>query len=366
MATGKDDAKSALAGNDLATEFISMPEQEAAQLARDHFGLDGRLTRLATEKDDTFRLTDSAGRRYILKIANPAEPYDEIALQVDLLDWLRRQDDSLPVPAVVPNRQGQSMTSLADAAGQRRWLRLLTYLPGTPLDSVAATAAQRERVGEVLGRLRLAMARFDHPAARRTLLWDVKNLAELQPLLAAVQDDQQRDLLQRGLARFLSLAPRIQALPCQVLHNDFSQSNIIVDAASRDFVTGIIDFGDTVYTAVAVDVATALLNQLPRDAAQNPPADLFSAGRDLLRGYLRHAELSREELALLPDLVLGRVVARALITLWRAQRFPDNARYILRNTEPGWGQLRWLLDHAGDALAHTFITMIPSSGEQHD
>ncbi|MFC3395392.1 hypothetical protein [Brenneria rubrifaciens] len=132
------------------------------------------------------------------------------------------------------------------------------------------------------------------------------------------------------------------------------------------FVTGIIDFGDAVYTAVAVDVSTALLNQLPRDVAANPPDDLFAAGRDLLRGYLRQAVLSREELALLPHLVMGRVIARALITLWRARRFPDNARYILRNTEPGWGQLAWLLARPADTLSQTFMSMIPSSGVKHD
>jgi hydroxylysine kinase len=36
-------------------------------------------------------------------------------------------------------------------------------------------------------------------------------------------------------------------------------------------------------------------------------------------------------------------VARALISTHRAARFPANAPYLLRNTEPGWAQLDWFL-----------------------
>ncbi|MFC3395390.1 phosphotransferase [Brenneria rubrifaciens] len=218
-----------LAGHDLATGFVNMGEAEAVALARCHFGIAGQVRRLATEKDDTFRLTDAAGRQYILKVANPAEPIAEIALQVELLSFLHQTDVALPVPAAIPDMQGRAMVEMTDAAGQRRCVRLLTYLDGTPLDSVVASARQREKVGEVLARLRLAMAGFEHPAAHRTLLWDVQHLASLQPLLATVEDAERRQLLERGMARFLGFSPRIRALPCQVLHNDFSQSNIIVD-----------------------------------------------------------------------------------------------------------------------------------------
>ena len=129
-----------------------------------------------------------------------------------------------------------------------------------------------------------------------------------------------------------------------------SKSNIIVDHAAARFVQGIIDFGDAVHTAVATDVATALLNQLPRQVPPDPDADLFADGRDLLRGYLSVADLTGTERATIPYLVLGRVIARALITSYRAALLPSNAAYILRNTPPGWGQLRWFRDQPDDRL----------------
>ncbi len=40
----------------LAAPYVSMSEAEAVELARARFGIDGRATRFATEKDDTFRI----------------------------------------------------------------------------------------------------------------------------------------------------------------------------------------------------------------------------------------------------------------------------------------------------------------------
>jgi Ser/Thr protein kinase RdoA (MazF antagonist) len=76
----------------------------------------------------------------------------------------------------------------------------------------------------------------------------------------------------------------------------------------------------------------------------------------VLRGYLDVADLTAAELAAIPYLVMGRVVARALITLYRAELMPDNARYILRNTEPGWAQLRWFLRQTDDRLESILLS----------
>ena len=66
----------------------------------------------------------------------------------------------------------------------------------------------------------------------------------------------------------------------------------------------------------------------------------------MLDGYRARADLTPAELRLIPHLVMARVVARALISTHRAAQFPANAPYLLRNTEPGWAQLDWFLDHS--------------------
>ena len=345
-----DTANSFVAGGSLSAASQRISNQEALTLARTHFDIEGRVKRLDTEKDDTFRLTSRDGRNYILKIANAAEDPREISFQIDLLAHVAAVDPSLPVPRVVPDREHRLQFSYASSAGQQREVHLLTYLEGIPLSEVATGAREREKVGEVLGLLRAAMAGYAHAADSREIAWDVKHLLKLAPLVGEIVDPARRAMIESGLDRFASITDRLARCRTQVLHNDFSKSNIVVDTADANFVTGIIDFGDAVRTAVVIDVATALLNQLPAQDCE----DLFASGHDLLRGYLRVTDLTDEELSLLPHLVMARAVARALLTFWRARLFPDNSPYIMRNTDQGWHQLAWFMARSMDQISNEF------------
>ncbi len=64
-----------------------------------------------------------------------------------------------------------------------------------------------------------------------------------------------------------------------------------------------------------------------------------------------HTPLTAAELNLLPDLILGRVVARIIISEWRAERFPENRAYVLRNTPRAREHLHRLLSIPGEQTA---------------
>jgi Ser/Thr protein kinase RdoA (MazF antagonist) len=337
----------------LQTAHSPVREAEAVEVLDRQWGITGRAHRLASEKDDTFAVAQDGERRFTLKVSNPAEDVDEVDFEVQLLRHVAQSGYRVPVPAVLADRDGQAISTVTDRTGVPRLARLMTFIPGTVLDATDSTPIEREAVGRVLARLRHATQSFTHRADRRVIAWDVRHLPELTPLLDAVTDSEHRQLLIAGIDRFLRIAPVLARQRCQVLHNDFSRSNIIVAHDDPEFVRGVIDFGDAVYTGVAVDVSTALLNQLPTGPHNRDVDDLFADGRDLLRGYLSVADLTGEELELIPHLVMGRVIARALITVHRARLVPANAEYILRNTEPGWGQLRWFLDRSFERVTES-------------
>lgn len=346
----------------LTASFVNLSEEEAGHLLHARYGVRGLPVRVATEKDDTFLVDADDGRSVVFKVANPSETFQEIDFQTALMQHASARDGSLPLPKVINDTAGASISEIVDAAGQRRLARLMTQLPGTPLDKTSSTPSQRRKIGEVLGRLRLATADFSHPGDGRPLAWDVRHATRLSGLVEFIPDRVHRATLEAALDRIGTLQPRVDTLRTQVLHNDFSKSNIIVNHQKSEFVTGIIDFGDAVRTAIAIDVSTALLNQLPRDADANPVVDLFAAGRDILDGYLTITDLTTDELALLPHLVMARVVVRALITHRRAMLFPANTEYIMRNTKQGWAQLDWLMSRSVDELSATFAEASDQSG----
>jgi hydroxylysine kinase len=340
----------------LTAPHVPMADAEATRILQRLYGIDGAVTRLATEKDDTFRVDTSTGPHSVLKISNPHEKIAEIDFQIKLVQHVAHTDPTIPVPAFIPDKDGQVLSTVVDDAGQQRKVRLISHLEGVTLDRLETSSAERAKVGEVLAKLRHATASFTHPQDSRVLAWDVKHVLGLSPLLEHVDDLHRREQVKIALERMAGLQPRVHRLREQVLHNDFSKSNLLGDHGRPEFVTGVIDFGDAVRTAVAIDVSTALLNQLPRDAATNPVDDLFSHARDVVHGYLRYADLSDQELTLIPHLVMARVVARALITTWRAKLFPHNTTYIMRNTEQGWAQLDWFLNRSVDQISTTLIS----------
>ena len=347
----------ALLGN-LTTTHLAMSPEEASRVGRALWptALNGsselNLVRLASEKDDTFSVSTN-GRRYVLKVSHPDEDSSDIDRECRAME--RAAEYGVPVPALLPDVHGRRAAPIRDEAGQARVARLMTFIEGVPLDSTNSSIRERERVGEVLAVLRHALADLESPAEARRCAWDVANLPELVPLLDRVDLGEHEEMLRGAINRFMTeVAPRLPTLRRQTVHNDFSKSNIIVDHDDPTFVTGIVDFGDMVRTAVVIDVSTALLNQLPRDLTRRTTEDIFADARDVLRGYLRYADLTDEELALLPHLVMGRVVVRALITLHRAALMPHNRTYILRNTEQGWGQLAWFMARSPAEVARSF------------
>jgi len=340
----------------LAAGFANVDKGEAIAIGKEIFGLDGGVVRFPTEKDDTFRFDGRDGRKHILKIANPNEDWEELSLQVELLAHLERVAPDLPVPRVSQSLHGATLPKVTTASGDERYVRLLSYMPGMPLATTTSTSQNREKIGELLAALRHACSTFSHPGDSRTLAWDVRHLSDLRHLLDHVDDRRHHAQIDMALERFRAIEPQLANCRTQVLHNDFNTSNIVVNPTDERFVTGIIDFGDTVRTAIAIDVSTALMNQLPGKLDGDGESDFFGQARDVLRGYLRVADLTDEELMLIPHLAMARVVTRALLTTWRAKLFPQNSAYILRNTDAGWVQLEWFLDRSSDEISQLLLT----------
>lgn len=348
-------AADTLPGSGLSVGFTRLDESDAIAITHRMYGIDGSATRFSTEKDDTFRIDARDGARYVLKVSNPGETAEELDLQVAAMRHVGAVAPQLPVPRVIPGTGGQFVLPLALPAHPHRTARLYSFLDGMPLDKLHSAMVNYYEIGEVLAQLQLALASFRHPNERRVLAWDVKHLSSLAGLQAHIADPLHRSLIEQAFTRFATIEPALRGCRTQVVHNDFNRSNIVANPGGPRFVNGIIDFGDTVHTAVAIDVATAVMNQFPLDFDADAPHDLFTQARELLHGYLAHAQLSVDELVLIPHLAMARVAARALLTSWRATLFPENEAYILRFTRPGWEHLRWFMQRDHETVSRALL-----------
>lgn len=330
----------------LTTPAPAVSTAEAAAILHCHFGLQGEVTALTSERDRNFRLRLADGRAFVLKLAHPAEPAAVTNLQTAALLHLAARDPALPVPAVVPGLDGAPERRLTFGDGRAMVTRLITYLEGEPLHRATASPAQARALGLVLGRLDRALADFRHPAMERSLLWDATRVTAMRGLFDHLPDGAARDFIAGIVDRFEAVAmPCLGALRRQLTHNDLNPHNVVVDPADHQRIAGIIDFGDALAAPLVADLGTALAYQV---AAEGDP---LSRVRAFAAGFQSECPLDEGEIAVLPHLVMARMVLTICITHWRAGLEPGNRDYILRNNPGAWRGLRALAALAPEDLA---------------
>ncbi len=295
----------------------------ALEVAR-AWGLAGTATPQSGERDRNFRIDADDGRQFLLKFANPAEDAGFRALQVATLGHLAADDPALPVPRVVPLPGGEVELPLPYRGGTA-WARLLTWVPGVPIGSIARSAAQRRAHGAMLARLQASLARFRHPeAARHEIVWDLAHVARLPQITHAIPDAEARALVHRVVDRFLAeVAPVLGALPRQLVHNDLHAHNVLAEPASPAVITGLIDFGDITTTARVFDVAIATVSQPP------PGADRAACWAEFLAAFHAERPLTAQEVTLLPLLVAVRVALGTALVCWHSHNQPESGHFKL-------------------------------------
>ena len=325
----------------LTTVAPAISPDEASAAAMRHFGVAGTVRVLTSERDRNFHIAAPDGQGYVLKFTNPAEPQLVTSFQTEAMLHVAARDASLPVPRVVPTRDGQPQV-IVEVEGCAMVLRLLTYLEGTPLHAAPASPGQMRSLGATLARLDLALDGFEHPGSQRDLLWDITRVAGIRDRLHYVEDESRRRMTERFVDRFAAeVAPRLPTMRHQVIHNDLNPHNAVVDPVGLETVTGIIDFGDALKAPLANDLATALAYHVT--SGETP----FGSIVEMTRAYNAVLPLRRDEAELLPDLVCARLALTIGITAWRAAEYPENRAYILRNAERAFAGLARLTGDEG-------------------
>ena len=166
----------------LASSYQAIDVELVDVLLAKHFNLSGRLERLATEKDDTFRLRAGSGD-CLVKVSPPGEPQPVVALQTAVMRHLEDVAPELPVQRVRLTVDGDDNVPVTTHEGRTRVLRVFDFIEGAVLARTSAGLEQLAKVGQMLGRVDRALESFAHPAAQRGLVWDIKHFHELTQLV---------------------------------------------------------------------------------------------------------------------------------------------------------------------------------------
>ena len=334
---------------------------EVAAIAADCFNVEGTAVDLGSERDQTFLIDDGRRGGGVLKISNLGEDAAVLDLETEAILHVSRVDSELPIarplPAAVegdhdgpaayrPTVEGPDGTHFV-----RLFERLHGRVGGPELDVRAVYD-----VAATHGRLNLALRGFFHPAAGRELLWDLRQAAKLRPLLSSIAGARQRRLVENVLDRYEQrVLPRWPLLRAQVVHGDVNLDNLLLD--ERDRIAGIVDFGDTAYTAQVGDFAVALASLL----RGRPEDDVFRIARIAIDGYASRIPFERGELDVLADLVAARLATIVTISAWRVERYPENAEYIQAWDADSWKLLDFFHATGADEVAYQLGAARPAT-----
>jgi Ser/Thr protein kinase RdoA (MazF antagonist) len=273
----------------------------AEAIAAEQFGIRGRAQSLPSERDQNFLVTDSAGEKFVLKIANGLESRAFLEAENAVLNHVgsRVSFCQSPVSGVV-------------TVGDTYFARLVKYLPGVPLAQIQQTPELLCDLGRKLGQLDQTLSDFDHPAVHRDLHWDLANGNRVV--------DEYSALIEDAALRALVLRCRVEiksGLRRGVIHGDANDYNVLVDP-ERMIVTGLLDFGDMVYSYTVGDLAIALAYVVLDKAEPRAAAD------EVIKGYTSEFELLDEELQTLWRFVRLRLAMSVCIAAYQLRQQPEN------------------------------------------
>lgn len=307
---------------------------EAERIAAEAFGVRGAVTQLPGERDLNFRV----GPDHVLKLHPPGADRARLELETAALAHLART--TLPVPRAIGARPLADVT----VAGTVGWAaRMLTWLDGRPWASAGGQAVRLGALGRLVAQVDGALADFEHPAMDRPLRWNLVLAGEQAALLEYVADAALRAWAAAVLERFdAAVAPRLQELPWQLLHNDANDHNVLL--ASDGTPVGLIDFGDLACAprvcGLAIACAYAMLGRT------RPVA----AAAHVVGGYHVEAPLGALELELLWDLIAARLAVSVCMAAWQSARDPENEYLLVSQADIA--ALVDVLGHERAELAH--------------
>lgn len=331
----------------------SFSNEAATKVAQQIFGIHTSAAPLPSERDQNFLLETAAGERFVLKIAHGEEQQATLEAQEQAMAMVARATNLCPI--AIPALSGKTISEVKSENGTRHFVRLVSYLPGTPMGAIPRhSPGLLYDLGRSMGRISRALAGFDHPAIHRDFHWDLANgLRVCHQHHDQIQDAGLRALVDTIAQDFQNnAAPLLTTLRRGAIHNDANDYNVIVgggnDPASRNqSVVGLIDFGDMVYSYAIADLAVAMAY------AMLDKSDPLAAAVHLVRGYHAESPLQENEIAALFGLARMRLCMSVCIAAQQVQQRPDDV-YLAISQRPILNTLPALAEIHARFAEHTF------------
>lgn len=326
-------------------------KQEVKRMAEQLYGLDGVSVKpLDSYIDLNFHLQDETDREFVFKIANSQEKREILEAQHQAMKLMTTHHKTLKCAQVCRTLKGEEIVVVESPSGTTHLVYMLTFLPGTFFGELQDHPPQLlENLGQVMGEMDKVLENFYHPALHRYLKWDLRNVLDLEDRAEYIENYRDRRLVKYFLQQFKTfIVPSFPKLRLSVIHNDVNDYNLLVDPdGETPTITGIIDFGDMVYTHTVCDLAITIAY-----AIHGKPDPVDTAAR-VVGSYHKVYSLEELELEVLFHLIYARLCATLLNSAYQLKLAPHN-EYLKISVKPAREALEKMIKINPDYAVHVF------------
>lgn len=331
------------------TDFqnLAISTLQAEKYALQYYNIVALAKKLPGEVDFNFYLKCEDGQSYTLKISRLNVEKAELDFQASMMQHLKDNQFPFQIPILVPSVDGSLYQTILDEYKQQRWIRLQKWVEGRMVEDINPRSPKLlEQWGKVAGHLTQALQGFDHPEAHRFYKWNPSETLFSKKYLSYIQENTQKEIANYFWDFFeTKTQPKLAALRKSVNYNDAHGHNLL---ASNDLknpkITGVIDFGDALYTHTINELAIACAY-----ACMTAPYPVTAAAQ-VIKGFHQVFPLEEKEVEILYSLIAARLMITVSNAAWNKHNEPDN-EYLLVSEKPAWDLLyKWRT--ISPALAH--------------
>ncbi len=309
-------------------------EQEIQDLTKKHYRLSVEAKAFSGYDELNYLLTDFEGKRYILKVADDGHGLHFLDAQVKIVNHLASSPIKNKFQHYLLNTEGNEVTTLI-AGNKNHYLRILSFLEGNLWVNVEEkTDSLLIDLGNFMGSMDIILQNFSHPAMHRHYTWDISTALDASAKLAHIKDHEKRRIAGYYILQFeTEVLPVLSSLRHSYAHNDANDYNLLVE---NNKVSGLIDFGDMVYTALINNVAVACTYAML--GSDNP---LYAASL-VIKGYHEKNPLTATEIDLLYYLIAARLCISVTQSAYYASLEKNNEHHFITE-KPAWDLLYKLI-----------------------
>ncbi|TSK53811.1 Hydroxylysine kinase [Bagarius yarrelli] len=294
---------------------------------------------LPSYDDQNFHVVCVDGRDFVLKVINSIDSKNMklLELQTHTMNFLRQ--NGLPVQTALCTVTGELMSLEEIDCGfglQKYLVRLLTYLPGTPIAKVTCTPQLLYEMGKTAATIDQILLRLEHEnlgvLQRKNFVWNLCSVPLIEDYLYVMDGEPMQLIIKEVLNQYQNqVVPKLPSFRKCVNHGDLNNMNTLVGqiGSSGYRISGILDFGDMSSGYFIFELAIVIVHMMME--SPNP----LEVGGPVIAGFERVFPLNADERDALYTLVLCRFSQALVYTRSAVLQQPENEEYLVYMVKNG-------------------------------